>query len=60
MAPFLHGLGRMVYWALVDPFHRLVFPGLILGSPGVREADRVGYSADPVIDVSPLHSRDAI
>jgi hypothetical protein len=21
----------MVYWAFVDPFHRLVFPGLILG-----------------------------
>jgi hypothetical protein len=21
----------MVYWAIVDPFHRLVFPGLILG-----------------------------
>jgi uncharacterized protein YbjT (DUF2867 family) len=23
------GLGGMAYWALVDPFHRLVFPGLI-------------------------------
>jgi hypothetical protein len=21
----------MAYWAIVDPFHRLVFPGLILG-----------------------------
>ena len=25
------GLGGMAYWALFDPFHRLVFPGLILG-----------------------------
>jgi hypothetical protein len=25
------GLGGMVYWAIVDPFHRLVFPGLLLG-----------------------------
>jgi hypothetical protein len=31
-AQFLpRGLGGMVYWAIVDPFHRLVFPGLILG-----------------------------
>jgi len=31
-AQFLpRGLGGMAYWALVDPFHRLVFPGLILG-----------------------------
>ncbi|MBP2689809.1 MAG: hypothetical protein H6Q83_1996, partial [Deltaproteobacteria bacterium] len=25
------GLGGMAYWALLDPFHRMVFPGLILG-----------------------------
>lgn len=31
-AQFLpHGLGGMAYWALADPFHRLVLPGLILG-----------------------------
>jgi uncharacterized protein YbjT (DUF2867 family) len=31
-AQFLpRGLGGMVYWAIVAPFHRLVFPGLILG-----------------------------
>ena len=31
-AQFLpRGLGGMAYWAFVDPFHRLVFPGLILG-----------------------------
>ncbi len=31
-AQFLpRGLGGMVYWTLVTPFHRLVFPGLILG-----------------------------
>jgi hypothetical protein len=29
-AQFLpRGLGGMVYWALVAPFHRFVFPGLI-------------------------------
>ena len=31
-AQFLpRGLGGMAYWAVVAPFHRLVFPGLILG-----------------------------
>jgi len=31
-AQFLpRGLGGMAYWALFEPFHRLVFPGLILG-----------------------------
>jgi uncharacterized protein YbjT (DUF2867 family) len=31
-AQFLpRGLGGMAYWAIVNPFHRLVFPGLILG-----------------------------
>ena len=31
-AQFLpRGLGGMAYWAFFDPFHRLVFPGLILG-----------------------------
>jgi Protein of unknown function (DUF2867) len=31
-AQFLpRGLGGMAYWALVEPFHRLVLPGLILG-----------------------------
>jgi hypothetical protein len=25
------GLGGMVYWGIVAPFHRLVFPGLMLG-----------------------------
>ena len=31
-AQFLpRGLGGMVYWSLFDLFHRLVFPGLILG-----------------------------
>jgi uncharacterized protein YbjT (DUF2867 family) len=31
-AQFLpRGLGGMAYWALVDPIHRMVFPGLVLG-----------------------------
>jgi uncharacterized protein YbjT (DUF2867 family) len=31
-AQFLpRGLGGIAYWAIVDPFHRLVFPNLILG-----------------------------
>jgi uncharacterized protein YbjT (DUF2867 family) len=41
------GLGGMAYWALVDPFHRLVFPGLIreiarrTGRPIVSGPERV-------------------
>jgi uncharacterized protein YbjT (DUF2867 family) len=31
-AQFLpRGLGGMAYWALVEPIHRMVFPGLVLG-----------------------------
>jgi hypothetical protein len=30
MAQFLpRGLGGMAYWALVAPFHRFIFPGLV-------------------------------
>jgi hypothetical protein len=42
------GLGGMAYWALVAPFHRLVFPGLIreiagrTGKPIVSGPERVG------------------
>jgi len=41
------GLGGMAYWAIAAPFHRLVFPGLILGiarrtgRPIVSGPDRV-------------------
>jgi uncharacterized protein YbjT (DUF2867 family) len=48
-AQFLpRGLGGMVYWSLFDPFHRLVFPGLILGiarrtgRPIVSGPDKLG------------------
>jgi uncharacterized protein YbjT (DUF2867 family) len=47
-AQFLpRGLGGMLYWTLVAPFHRFVFPGLIreiarrAGKPVASEAERV-------------------
>jgi uncharacterized protein YbjT (DUF2867 family) len=52
-AQFLpRGLGGMIYWAIVDPFHRLVFPNLILGiarrtgKPIVSGPDQINRISD--------------
>ncbi|MBP2676620.1 MAG: a2 family oxidoreductase [Deltaproteobacteria bacterium] len=49
-AQFLpRGLGGMAYWAFFGPFHRLVFPGLILGI-GRHTGKPIVSGPDPVFD----------
>jgi len=46
------GLGGMAYWALINPFHRIVLPGLIreiarrTGKPIVSGPDQINRISD--------------